>query len=66
MNVYLEKCQCVKIDHNGRNGKQGRVETIEHATVAWQYVAAVFDTESAFKQTLNEIAPCAEDNDDQP
>ena len=55
----------VKLEYGSRNGEQRRVETVEHTAMAGQDVAAVLHSEGTLQQTLYQIAPGAEDNDDQ-
>ena len=58
-----EHLNSIEIHHCGGEGHQGGVETVEHATVAWQDIATVFDAEGTLEERLDEVAPCAEDDD---
>ena len=61
----LKKGECVKINYGGRNGHEGRVETIQHSTVSGQYRSAVFYTECAFEKRFYKVSPCSEYNNNQ-
>ena len=60
-----EKLQCIEIDDSCGNGHERRVETVEHTAMSWQQCAAVLYSQSAFEETLYQVAPCSEEHDNQ-
>ena len=65
MGMSSEHLKRVEVDDGRRDGHQGGVDTVEHATVTRQDVARVLDAKGALEEALDEIAPSAEDDDDQ-
>ena len=61
----LESCQRIEVDDGSGDGHKRGVETVEHASMTWQDVARVLDAKGALEEALDEIAPSAEDDDDQ-
>ena len=55
----------IKIDHNGWHSEEHTVETVEHTAMAWENVSAVLNAELAFEHALHEVAPSAEDYDNE-
>ena len=47
----------VDINHSSRYGQERRVETIEHASMAWQDVSAVLNTQGALEERFDQVAP---------
>ena len=59
------KAECLKgvyIDDGSGDSEEGGVEAIEHAAVAGEDDARIFDTEFAFEQRLDEVSPSAEED----
>ena len=52
----------VKVDYCCWKRHERGVESVEHAAVARQYVAAVFYAECALEERLYKVAPCAEEH----
>ena len=60
----LDQRKAVNIYHCGRKSHQRGVKTVEHTTMTGKDIPAVFDTDGALEQTLDQITPSAEDTYD--